>query len=705
MPEINEVLYPRLYDTERNFPSTVEITESSGEDVTRNRDAIIRLEHVLGLNPQIGIYTTNPLTATVNERIALIENGIAEGRFAYRNLNVNNVLLVNTDAIGHAYVYLGGSPTTTVTAPVYVKGPFRVQTPPSLQNNQAIFDVPVEFNSRKNIMQTASYAGEPILRITDTNPDPEAERYALQIDGNVLIRNGRLVADMSVSHSQLRDISTTPVGNVATNVIHVARGDYHSHKRKKDVVTGALLNQVDPNPAESTYGLIDHKDLLSIQTKANQTEFIPTEGTAYHVTGGDEHDHKNGRGAQIDHGYLMNINPSYTNHVTSGDAHTHSTATGDGGSTISHNDLMQVGFLSHTDIDRLLNVDFREHLTLIDPASADEIDTAYSAYGYHVPQGHVSDPNAHHTRYTDQEAISAQVSVSGSTGSYQEGQNTSPQSHIQALGTGVVSVSNPHGTSSADIGALEGFDSQGNLPDATKQIIQSAVGQMLLDPTFSITKAEVDEVISGLWTFQNANGIMFRNGPSSIPTTFLTYNNVLSVVNDLPVVINHVSNATTGVLHPASKIQYDPITITNPFTVSENVQDALTDVSVHSHSIMAYTFNDKLIGTGGTEVRRYGIKLPAGTEGEVLSVSVMKYTSSGAPTSLTIDVEINGTSIFTVPFNINSYVESLPVELALAGTAALTAADILKVNVDMTGTSVGTNLTVVVHCKMKHIEA
>ena len=74
MTEINEVVYPQQFDTVQNFPSVTEISESSGEEINRNRDAILVLERTLGRNPQIGRYTVDPNTATVSQRIDILEN-------------------------------------------------------------------------------------------------------------------------------------------------------------------------------------------------------------------------------------------------------------------------------------------------------------------------------------------------------------------------------------------------------------------------------------------------------------------------------------------------------------------------------------------------------------------------------------------------------------------------------------------------------
>ena len=537
MTEINEVVYPQQFDTVQNFPSVTEISESSGEDINRNRDAILVLERTLGRNPQIGRYTVDPNTATVSQRIDILENGIAEGRFAYRNLDVYGVLKVTTDAAGLAQVDIGGTglPGGRI-APVFIRGPLSIKDS-GMANKEIRIEVPFISSARKNVIQAASIEGEPLLRITDTNANPMFPgRLALQIDGNVSITNGRLYADFAIEHSQLLGIDTTP--RIGVNAIHVSRGDYHSHVRRQDPSTGALLNEVDPNPPVDNKGLVDHIDLLNIYTKNGQTGFVPVDGVAYHITDGDGHDHTGGRGAQVNHSTLLNIDPALSTHVTKGDKHTHSGFLGDGGALIDHNSMINIGFLSHADIDRTLNVEFRNHLELIDPTNASDVDPAKQGLGFHVPQGHVSDPSAHHTRYTDQEAVSAQVLITPVTDVYQEGRNGSVSSHIQAIGNGTVATSNPHGTSAGDIGALEGFDSQGNVPDFTKQFLEQVVASILTDPAFNVLRGNIDETITGYWTFSN--------------TTLLINEASTSVTRDVIELINSGSGSSIDITQAGS---------------------------------------------------------------------------------------------------------------------------------------------------------
>jgi len=502
MAEINEVVYPNQFDTIQNFPSVTEISESSGEDINRNRDAILVLERTLGRNPQIGRYTTDPRIATVGQRLDILENGVAEGRFAFRNLNVYDVLKVTTDTASLAQVDIGGTGLPGGrTAPVFIRGPLFIKNSGMVMNETRI-EVPFISSARKNIIQAASIDGESLLRITDTNANPAFPgRLALQIEGNVSITKGKLYADYAIEHSRLFGIDTTP--RTGVDAIHVSRGNYHTHTRRRDPVTGDLLNEVDPNPDVNTKGLIDHMDLLNVNVKTGQTGFTPVEGVAYHVTDGDDHDHTGGRGAQINHETLLSIDPALSDHVTSGDEHTHSGHPGDGGSLIDHNSLINIGFLSHADIDRILNVEFRNHVDQIDPTNVANVDPTKQGLPFHVPQGHVSDPSAHHTRYTDQEAVSALVLVTPVTDVYQEGRNASISSHIQAIGNGAVAIGNPHGTSAGDIGALEGFDAQGNVPDFTKNFLEQVVASILSDPAFNVLRGNVNETITGYWTFSN----------------------------------------------------------------------------------------------------------------------------------------------------------------------------------------------------------
>jgi len=626
MVEVNEVLYPLQYDSELNFPSVTEVTEATGSDINRNRDAIVRIEHVLGIDPHIGLYTEDPLSATVNKRIEIIENGLAEGRFAFNNINVNNSLLVTTDITGSVIVDIGGDEPGTRIAPVNVRGPMHIFDS-GIASNQAIIDVPVHVNARANAISGGSVPGEPILTITDSNANPLLEdRLALIVDGNVLIQNGRLFADFAVSHTQLSDIDTIPRSSVSA--FHVSRGDYHSHKRKTDPATGALLDEVDSSPVEETNGLINHEDLLSIHTKTGQTSFIPVTGIAYHVTNGDDHDHKDGRGAQLNHDFMANTDPQTSNHVTNGNSHAHSSA-GDGG-VVSHYDLTNIGFLNHTEIDYILNVDYKEHINLIDPINADDIDTAFAGEGHHVPQGHVSDNNAHHARYTDEEALAVELVIAADTTSYELGQNTTLQGHIQALGNGTVSEVNSHGLSAGDIGALGGYDAQGNLPDLTQQLLETTITSILQDPEFGALSGNVDEVITGLWTFQHLNGIVIQEGSGGATQSF-----DYSIASRVPDAINHIDNTGTSPYHAAADLSYDPSGSATPLTAT-NVKAALDEIS--EGRILPFTFTTNLPAVSPTGTSRFGFKLPVDINAEVYDASVMWHGNVGGAVSVTVDV-------------------------------------------------------------------
>lgn len=759
MVEVNEVLYPEQFDTEQNFPSVTEVTEATGESINRNRDAIVVIERTLGVKPHIGLFTEDELTATVDQRLDIIENGIAEGRFAFRNLNVNNVLVATTDQAGFSSVDLGSTPEATRIAPVNIRGPLRIFDS-ELSNNQAEIYVPFVSSARANVIEASSIEGQPLLRITDVNINPAlTNRPALKIEGNVEITNGRLFADFAVNHNQLLGIDT--ISRPGINALHVTRGDYHSHVRKRDPATGALLNEVDPNPSEETFGLISHTDLLNIFTKNGQTDFIPIEGIAYHVTGGDEHDHKDGRGAPIDHNSLLNIDPAISNHVTGGDSHAHS-PDGDG-APINHDFLTNIGFLSHTDIDRILNIEFRDHIELIDPADPSQIDETQAALGHHVPQGHVSDPNAHHTRYTDQEALAAVVLVSAATGTYLEGNNTTTLNHIQAIGNGTVSADNPHGLAAADVGALEGFDTQGNLPDFTRQFLEQAVADIIDDPEFSVLRSTVNEEITALWTFNvvGDGGIIIGDGASS--TTTFNYARAVRL-DDL---IAHVDNTggTSPILaasqppfHDARDIRYDsadattiPLSATdvdgaldeldaafatkadNPVPTAQIDNLAVTNGKLATNSVstskivdgdvtlaklanpqsfVVYTFNGQ-VGTepadayGNVDVRSFGCVLPAECSGTIEEVSVMRDEIVGGSTSNTVEVEadISGggfSSILTTsPEEVVSFTDVAPALLPAFTQQPITGGDRLRVTIGEVGGGL-VEISVAIVVKLDH---
>jgi hypothetical protein len=761
MVEINEVLFPENLDSVLNFPNVTEVTEATGEDINRNRDAILVLERTLGKNPHIGLFTDDPNIATVSQRIGIIENGIAEGRFAFRNLNVNNALVVRTDTAGFARVDIGGNPEGTRIAPVFVRGPLRIMDS-GITNNEMRIDVPFISSAKLNVISAGSLPGEPLLRITDTAFNPAVpEKLALLIEGNVLIRNGRLTADFALEHSKLRGIDTTPRAGVTA--IHVTRGDFHSHKRKRDPATGALLNEVESNPTEETFGLIDHEDLLNIHTKTSQASFEPVSGVAYHVTGGDDHDHKDGRGAQIDHNALANVNPATSNHITGGDRHAH-TAAGDG-APISHSDLLHIGFLSHPEIDQILNVEFKEHLSLIDPENAEDIPglSAFAHLGFHVPLGHVSDPNAHHARYTDEEALAAQVLISADTTVYEEGRKTNSKAHIQAIGSGVVSSKNAHGVSAADIGALEGFDPQGNLPEFTKQFLETALEDILQDPAFNVPRLNEDELVTGLWTFSNIGGIVIQSGSN---TTVLNYaiaskladtndhaNNIGTAGAALPATsqppfhhgididnvpagniastnvqaaINELDSNVQAAINELDSEKEPTLSVTNQVISTEIANDAVITSKIlnanvtlaklaNQYALCAYSFAGEVRGvttatdSGGDttanvfrSTRKFGFQIPTGAIGSVVSVSVMRHLYSAGATSLTVQVEKNAATILTSsPTDIVTFTTDSPAEIGILATS-LVAGDDIVVTIAAVGTGAD-EVSVTVNTKYQHV--
>jgi hypothetical protein len=765
MVEVNQVLYPEQLDSALNFPSVTEVTSSSGEEINRNRDAILAIERTLGVDPHIGRFTVDPTMATVNERLDIIENGIAEGRFAFRNLNVNSVLNVVTDQSGLSQVDIGSDLVGTRVAPVFIRGPLRIEDS-GLSNNEVEIKVPFKSSARANVIEAGSIAGESLLRITDFNANPDfTDRLALKIEGNVEITNGKLIADFAVDHSQLLGIDTIPRSGV--NALHVTRGDHHSHKRKRDPATGALLNEVDPNPVEETSGLIDHQDLLNIFTKTGQSDFVPVEGVAYHVTGGDDHDHKDGRGASIDHNFLLNVDPAISNHVTGGDGHSHSPA-GDG-APIDHSNLLNIGFLSHADIDRILNIELRNHLELIDPEDASNIDAANAGLGHHVPQGHVSNPSAHHARYTDEEALNAIVLISPDTTVYQEGREATVRAHIQAIGSGTVSSNNPHGIAAADIGALEGFDPQGNLPDFTRQFLEQAVEDILNDPTFDVLRGSEDELVSGLWTFDNSGGIIIQDGPGGSTATF-NFDRASKVDASIDDVIAHTNNvggtgtvifppeagvpATSPPFHHAADISYDPSSSTTPL-VATDVLAAINEIDagkeptlaaginevqtseiadlavttaklddlgvttlkiadgsvtlvkiVNQFTVNSYTFAGQVGTAQGT--RNFGFLIsnvfPSGTIGNVVSVSAMIHRiAAGVATTIDVDVELNGSTVLaSSPTDISAFTEDIPGIVAISGTSTVEAGDAFLITLGHTGAG-EFEVSVTVDVKLQHI--
>lgn len=315
---INDVLYPGtaskpVFDTIKNWPATTEVTQATGEDITRNRDALLMLERILGQNPHIGIFTPDSQVATVSERISLIEAGIAEGRINWKRLNVNDSLEVVQDNLGRTAVFLGRAQSSSKNAaPVTIRGPLTIEDSGSKQNQMTI-KTPVRFtrtqasgDSTDVLYEGTSRKDAPLVKIRDIlkTKTYDANRLALHVIGNVKI-DGFLEADFSLDHERLTNIGTIPQvdrnGKIISIAKHVARGDFHAHKRGRyDQTLEAWI--VDSNPTTNTFGIIDHKDLepATITTNSRIQLFEPKAGVAYHVTNGDDHDHSNGFGAKID---------------------------------------------------------------------------------------------------------------------------------------------------------------------------------------------------------------------------------------------------------------------------------------------------------------------------------------------------------------------------------------------------------------------
>lgn len=366
--ETNSINWPTSYDTTLNWPSVTVVTEATGAEINRNRDALFLMERVLGLNPHIGIYTTDTVNATVNERLEIIENGLADGNFAWEKINVDNALIIDTSVLNQTYVYIGRAQTSSYTAAeVTVKGPLRVEDSGVGSTNYSLFRVPVRIEKTQASGQSAavqitgtSSTTDPLLYIKDYYSNSQStDRLALKVEGNAYF-TGSIFGSFSISHSELSNIDTIPrSGQAQSSVRHVARGDYHSHKKdwnSYSSTTGSY--SVDSNPSDATYGIIDHHDLDNVFTKRGNTNFRPVDGVAYHVTDGDDHDHTGGRGAQISHSSIIDIDPTVSNHVTNGDKHNH-TLNG-GGALLSHDDLLEVGVMSHWAIDKKLTTDWNE---------------------------------------------------------------------------------------------------------------------------------------------------------------------------------------------------------------------------------------------------------------------------------------------------------------------------------------------------------
>lgn len=401
---VNEVLYPEQLDTKDNFPDLEIVTQDSFVEINRNAEAIIKIEEVLGINPQIGPFTVDPSTATVSQRIRILEDGMSAGRFRMNQINVANALIVktengvtealigrnrtDTDGYGTAY----GNVMTTVRGTLEVRdiSTFRERVLIDSDRNLVTassrisqlgnrrIDPQTGYFDYSQLLTTQNIENNTIVSIQDENPnfvnDRNLETYqslqhvSLWVLGNVQIDGILRAQELMINHSALREIDTTPIVDSTTNAasamtkfIHVKWGDWHSHTKKPgsfDRTSASPHWEVEPTL--HNYGIIDHKNLIGIHTR-NQVEdtvdsigFIPKAGIAYHVTGGDDHDHDPAGtlgGAQINHRFLSNA-ASDTGHVTDGDLHNH---TQGAGAVVSHTDLINRGIYSHTEIDAFID--------------------------------------------------------------------------------------------------------------------------------------------------------------------------------------------------------------------------------------------------------------------------------------------------------------------------------------------------------------
>lgn len=339
--EVNTVKYPGdpdspKFDTIENWPATTQVTQNTGEDITRNRDALLILERILGPNPHIGLFTSDLRTASVSQRLSILEQGVSEGRFEFKRLKVVRAIDTIIDVNQNITLALGAIKNSAHEyTTVEVRGPLHVLDSKA-DDPRAKFDVgfvvektQVSGQSTESEIKGSSLKNKPLLTITDYNRTNinDRDHTALRINGNLFV-DGYIDGNFALDHARLNGINTDPVidakGNVITDAIHVTRGNFHTHKRGAfDLTLGRWM--VDANPLEATYGIINHNDLepISTRTNPNQENFIPNPKVAYHVTGGDTHDHTGGDGAPLRHQFLLGVDPKTSNHVTNGDFHNH----------------------------------------------------------------------------------------------------------------------------------------------------------------------------------------------------------------------------------------------------------------------------------------------------------------------------------------------------------------------------------------------
>lgn len=369
--EINSVKYPVSFDTVQNWPATTQVTQDTGEDITRNRDALLILERLLGLNPHIGLFTANTKTATVAQRLSILEQGVSEGRFEFQKLKVKNAIETVEDVNQNLTLVLGAVKNASHNyTEVEFKGPVHIldsgKADPRVRMDVGFIIEKTQTSKKSTEAEIvgSSEPNKPLLTITDYNRSAisDSDHLAVKIDGNLHV-TGYITGNFALDHSRLNGINTDPVidalGNILVNAIHVSRGNFHSHKRGLyDSTLGRW--RVDPNPTVATFGLIDHSDLepTSTRTSIRQRNFVPEQNVAYHVTNGDDHDHVGGDGAQLRHNFLLGIDPNNSNHVSGGNTHTHDPSKKDGGLIPTNGVILETGLensLSGIPIDSTTN--------------------------------------------------------------------------------------------------------------------------------------------------------------------------------------------------------------------------------------------------------------------------------------------------------------------------------------------------------------
>lgn len=332
-----EIRYPSELDI---LPVTTTVTVNIGSTLNAFRDAILNLETILGLDVNIGLFTPDPESATVADRLNRIERGIAERNLVFREINVSDALQVQLNQNNEPFVNIGLGSTTTI-APVTIKGPLTVLSP-AQSNPRTIIQTPVSIDvttynenmSANSLIKGKANALQPILRVHDTSDGYSGT--ALHVIGNMKVE-GTLETEYSIDHNTLLNIDAVPTDATRGTTRHVSQGDFHSHRKGRfDEDRGTWI--VDSSTSTNDFGIISHRDLQGWGTlPTHDNSFTPDPNIRYHVTGGDLHAHKAGDGAQIDHTDLKSISPKFSNHVTGGDSHRH-TSSGDGGK-VSHLDL------------------------------------------------------------------------------------------------------------------------------------------------------------------------------------------------------------------------------------------------------------------------------------------------------------------------------------------------------------------------------